>query len=65
MYNPKEPYNNLPLEPPVVELETKKVLKQAIAATRVLAESKSRADEIPNQSIIGQRYYLTGSKRQF
>ncbi|WP_208295912.1 hypothetical protein [Maribacter caenipelagi] len=48
MYNPKEPYNNLPLVPPTVELETKKVLKQAIATTRVLAELKGRADEIPN-----------------
>ncbi|WP_297691174.1 Fic family protein [uncultured Eudoraea sp.] len=52
MYNPNEPYNDLPLLPPKVELETKKVLKQAIAATRVLAELKGRADEIPNQSML-------------
>jgi len=50
MYNPKEPYNDLPLLPPKTELETKKVLKQAIASTRVLAELKGRTDEIPNQS---------------
>lgn len=52
MYNPNEPYNDLPLLPPKVELETKKVLKQAISATRVLAELKGRADEIPNQSML-------------
>ena len=52
MYNPKEPSNDLPLLPPKLELETKKVLKQAIAATRVLAELKGRADEIPNQSML-------------
>lgn len=52
MYNPNKPYNDLPLLPPKVELETKKVLKQAIAATRVLAELKGRANEIPNQSMF-------------
>ncbi len=52
MFNPKESYNDLPLLPPKVELETKKVLKQAISATRVLAELKGRADEIPNQSML-------------
>jgi Fic family protein len=52
MYNSKEPYNDLPLLPPKIELETKKVLKQVIAATRVLAELKGRANEIPNQSML-------------
>jgi len=52
MLNPKVPYNDLPLLPPKVEIETKKILKQAIAATRVLAELKGRADEIPNQSML-------------
>ena len=62
MYNPKEPYNDLPLVPPKVELETKKVLKQAIAATRVLAELKGRADEIPNQSILVNAITLQEAK---
>lgn len=52
MYHPEKPYNDLPLLPPSVDLEIKKVLKQAIAATRVLAELKGRADEIPNQSML-------------
>ena len=52
MYNPNKPYNDLPFLPPKLEIETKKVLKQAISATRVLAELKGRANEIPNQSIF-------------
>ena len=47
------PYNNLPLIPPYgVELETKAVLKQAIAANRALAELKGAGDSIPNQSVL-------------
>lgn len=52
MYDPKQPYNDLPLLPPQAELETKKVLKQAISSTRALAELKGRAGEIPNQSML-------------
>lgn len=51
MYSSNEPYNDLPLLPQKMELETKKILRQAIAALRVLAELKGRADEIPNQSV--------------
>ncbi len=62
MYNPEAPYNDLPLLPPKVELETKKVLKQAIAATRVLAELKGRVDEIPNQSMLVNAIILQEAK---
>ncbi len=62
MYNPEAPYNDLPLLPPKVELETKKVLKQAIAATRVLAELKGRVDEIPNQSMLVNAITLQEAK---
>jgi Fic family protein len=46
------PYNDLPLLPPAVELETKAVLKQAIASNRVLAELKGLAGQIPNQGLL-------------
>jgi Fic family protein len=47
------PYNDLPPLPPQgVELETKAVLKQAIAANRALAELKGSGDLIPNQSVL-------------
>jgi hypothetical protein len=35
--------------PPKNELETKTVLKQVLSATKVLAELKGRAKEIPNK----------------
>lgn len=46
------PYNDLPLLPPNVELETKAVLKQAIASNRALAELKGAGGLIPNQAIL-------------
>lgn len=47
-----QPYNDLPLLPPAVELETKAVLKQAISANRVLANLRGLAAQIPNQSVL-------------
>ncbi len=47
-----QPYNDLPLLPPVAELETKAVLKQAIAANRVLANLRGLAGQIPNQGVL-------------
>ena len=52
MYDPNRPYNDLPQLPPHAEVETKKVLREAIAASRILAELKDRANEIPNQSML-------------
>ena len=44
-----KPYNDLPLLPPKAELETKSVLRKAIAANKALAELKGAWDLIPNQ----------------
>lgn len=46
------PYNDLPPLPPAGELETKAVLKQAIAANRVLANLRGLAAQIPNQGVL-------------
>lgn len=62
MYNPEEAYNDLPLLPPVVEVETKKILKQAIVSNKILAELKGRADEIPNQSMLVNAITLQEAK---
>ena len=62
MYNPENPYNKLPLLPPGLEVETKRVLKEAINATRVLAELKGRANEIPNQSMLVNAITLQEAK---
>lgn len=51
-FDPKKPYNDLPLLPPKVELETKAVLKRCVAANKALAELKGAGDLIPNQAML-------------
>ena len=51
-FDPKQPYNDLPLLPPRCELETKPVLKRCVAANKALAELKSAGDLIPNQAVL-------------
>ena len=40
-FDPDKPYNDLPLLPPKAELETKAVLRNAIAANKALAELRA------------------------
>lgn len=47
-----QPFNELPLLPPAVDLESKAVLKQAISANRVLANLRGLAARIPNQDML-------------
>jgi Fic family protein len=49
---PQLPYDGLPPLPPAVELETKVVLKQCIAARTALAELKGSAELLPNQGML-------------
>jgi len=49
---PNRPYNDLPLLPPQVDLETKAILKQCITARAALAELKQAAELIPNAGIL-------------
>ena len=51
-FDPKQPFNDLPLLPPTVEVETKAVLKACIGANRALAELKGAGDLIPNQAML-------------
>jgi Fic family protein len=51
-WRPELPYNDLPLLPPTVDLETKAVLKQCIKARAALAELKQAAELIPNQGAL-------------
>jgi Fic family protein len=46
------PFNDLPLLPPVIELESKPILKQCILARAALAELKQAAERIPNQGML-------------
>jgi Fic family protein len=52
----------LPMLPPKVELETKKVLKQLARANRALAELKGYADTIPNKNILINAVMINESK---
>lgn len=47
-----KPYNDLPLLPPCIELESITVLRQAIKANKQLAELKGLVKSIPNQEIL-------------
>jgi cell filamentation protein, protein adenylyltransferase len=51
-FDPDKPYNDLPLLPPKSELETKAVLRRAIAANKALAELKGARELIPSQSVL-------------
>jgi Fic family protein len=49
---PDRPYNDLPLLPPRLDLETKAVLKRCITARAAMAELKQAAALIPNPSML-------------
>jgi Fic family protein len=51
-FDPAQPYDHLPPLPPRAEVETKLVLRQALRATRALAELKGAGRLIPDQSIL-------------
>ena len=52
-FDPKKPYNELPLLPPPVEqIETNDILKQCISARVSLAELKQAAELIPNAAVL-------------
>lgn len=61
-FDPNKPYNDLPLLPPPVEMESKVVLKKAIAANRALAELKGKGELIPNQGALIQAIGLQEAK---
>ena len=51
-FNPEQPYNELPLLPPKAEIESKKILKKTVSASRALAELKGATNSIPNPEIL-------------
>ena len=62
VFDPQKPYNALPLLPPDVDLETKPVLKRAIAANKALAELKGAGELVPNQAVLIQLIGLQEAK---
>jgi Fic family protein len=61
-FDPRIPFNDLPLLPPMVELETRAVLKEAILANRALAKLNGAIHSIPNQAILIQAIGLQEAK---
>ena len=51
-FRPNRPYNDLPLLPPRVEVETRSVLKACIEARSALGELKLAGELIPNQAVL-------------
>jgi len=51
-WTPDRPYQDLPLRPAAVDIETKAILKRCITARAALAELKQATDLIPNPSIL-------------
>lgn len=49
---PEKPYQNLPMLPPQVDIETKTILKKCVSARAALAELKKAAELIPNQGML-------------
>jgi len=61
-FKPEKPYNDLPLLPPIADLETPAILKRAISANKALAELKGLVNVIPNQDILINTLILNEAK---
>jgi Fic family protein len=61
-FNAKIPYNDLPPLPPGVDVETKTILKETIAARSALAELKGLGATIPNQALLVDSLILQEAK---
>jgi len=61
-FDPNKPYNDLPLLPPKLDIETKPVLKKSISANKALAELKGLGQTIPNQAILLNSMLLQEAK---
>lgn len=61
-FDPNKPFNQLPLLPPRVEMDTKPVLKRVISAGRALAELKGLGETIPNQALLLDSLILQEAK---
>lgn len=62
LFDRNTPFNDLPLLPPGVDLESKAVLKQTIAARAALADLKGAARQLPNQGVLIQALGLQEAK---
>jgi Fic family protein len=61
-FNPKTPYNDLPLLPPQADIETKSILRKAISAGRALALLNGTLLNLPNPTLFLDTIYLQEAK---
>ena len=61
-FNREIPFNDLPLLPPMLELETKKVLLKAISASRALAQLNGAMINLPNPRLFLDAIHLQEAK---
>jgi len=61
-FNKSQPYNDLPLLPPKVELETKEILTKTIRASRALAQLNGAIRNLPNPSFFLDTLHLQEAK---
>lgn len=60
--NITQPYNDLPDLPPLIDLESAKLLKASIKASRLLAELKGYCQTLPNPNLLINTIILQESK---
>jgi len=61
-FDPKVPYNNLPLLPPKADVETKSILRKVISAGRALAQLNGTLLNLPNPTLFLDTIYLQEAK---
>lgn len=61
-YNKNNPYNDLPLLPPAVEVETTAIMRKTISANKYLAELNGVIQTIPNASVLINNISLQEAK---
>ena len=61
-FNKNQPYNNLPLLPPKVNLETTKILRKTITASRALAQLNGAITNLPNPTLLLDTIYFQEAK---
>lgn len=61
-FNKTKPYNDLPLLPPKTTLETTKVLRKTIAASRALAQLNGMLTNLPNPTLFLDTIHLQEAK---
>ncbi|HZK03518.1 MAG TPA: Fic/DOC family N-terminal domain-containing protein [Bacteroidaceae bacterium] len=61
-FDPKKPYNDLPLLPPNADIETKEILRKTISAGRALAQLNGTLKNLPNPTLFLDTIYLQEAK---